>query len=90
MYLNNHSYYSLRYGTIEVEQLVEQAAKLGIGSLAMTDINNTMGMIDFVKACRKNGIKPIAGVEFRNEDRLMFVGLAVNNAGFRALNELIT
>lgn len=90
MYLNNHSYYSLRYGTIPVEELVDRALALGIGSLALTDINNTMGMIDFVKACRKNGIKPIAGVEFRNEDRLMFVGLAVNNAGFRALNELIT
>lgn len=90
MYLNNHSYYSLRYGTIEVELLVEQAARLGIGSLALTDINNTMGMVDFVKACRKRGVKPIAGVEFRNGDQLMYVALARNNKGFGELNKMLT
>lgn len=90
MYLNNHSYYSLRYGTISIEQLVGQAKNLGIQSMALTDINNTMGMIDFVKACRTQGIQPIAGVEFRNGDKLLYTGIAKNNAGFRELNELLT
>lgn len=90
MYLNNHSYYSLRYGTLPIETLVEQARAMGISSLALTDINNSMGMVDFVKECRKHGIKPIAGVEFRRGDSLLYVGIARDNAGFRELNELLT
>ncbi len=90
MYLNNHSYYSLRYGTLSVEALVVQAKSFGIIALALTDINNTMGMVDFVRECRRQGIKPIAGVEFRNEDQLLYVGIARSNKGFRELNELLT
>jgi len=90
MYLNNHSYYSLRYGTLPIETLVEQAKGMGIQTLALTDINNSMGMIDFVRECRKQGIKPMAGVEFRNGDQLMYVGIALNNRGFRELNEMLT
>lgn len=90
MYLNNHSYYSLRYGTLSVEALVEQARAYGINALALTDINTSMGIIDFVKACRKQGIKPVAGVEFRNGDTLLYTCLARNNDGFRELNELLT
>ncbi len=90
MYLNNHSYYSLRYGTIPPEKLIEMAVSAGIGTLALTDINNTMGIVGFVKECRRNGIKPIAGAEFRNGDRLMFTILAKNNAGFCKLNELLS
>lgn len=90
MYLNNHSYYSLRYGTLPIETLVEQAKGFGIGALALTDINNSMGMVDFVRECRRQGIKPIAGVEFRNDDTLLYVALARDNSGFRELNELLT
>ncbi|HNS16922.1 MAG TPA: DNA polymerase III subunit alpha [Bacteroidales bacterium] len=90
MYLFCHSYYSLRYGTLPLEELIAQAASLGIGAMALTDINTTMGMIGFVRMCSENGIKPVAGVEFRNGDRLLYTGLARNNAGFRELNEMIT
>lgn len=51
MYLNCHSYYSLRYGTFPVEELVNHAKQMGIETLALTDINNSSGIIDFVKAC---------------------------------------
>ncbi|HMM12845.1 MAG TPA: DNA polymerase III subunit alpha [Bacteroidales bacterium] len=90
MYLNVHSYYSLRYGMLSIESLVQQARSLGVAAMALTDINNTMGMVDFVKECRRYGIKPIAGVEFRRGDKLLYVGLARNNAGFRELNEMLT
>ncbi|MBZ0242798.1 MAG: PHP domain-containing protein, partial [Bacteroidales bacterium] len=90
MYLNNHSYYSLRYGTLPVETLVRQAKEKGIQTLALTDINNSMGMVDFVRECRKQGIRPVAGVEFRNGDQLQYVALAINNTGFRELNEMLT
>ncbi|MDP4280991.1 MAG: DNA polymerase III subunit alpha [Bacteroidota bacterium] len=90
MYLNCHSYYSLRYGTLSIEQLVETAAGMGIKCLALTDINNSTGIVDFVKICRENGIKPVAGIEFRIGDDLLYTGLARNNEGFRELNEFLS
>ena len=90
MYLNCHSYYSLRYGTIPVESLVQEGLKYSSEYLALTDINGTTGVFDFVKSCREVGIKPIVGVEFRKGDRLLYIGLAKNQDGFRELNELLT
>ncbi len=90
MLLNTHSYYSLRYGTLPVETLVAQAKALGYKSLALTDINNSMGMPGFVQECKRQGIRPVAGVEFRNGDQLLYVCLARNNSGFSELNELLT
>ncbi|MBN1339304.1 MAG: DNA polymerase III subunit alpha [Bacteroidales bacterium] len=90
MYLNAHSYYSLRYGTLSPEKLVETAASMNINALALTDINNTTAMIDFVKLCGEKGIKPIAGIEFRNGNEFLYTGIAKNNEGFRELNEFVT
>lgn len=90
MILNAHSYYSLRYGTLSVEELISDARQQGYERLALTDINNTTGALKFVKLCREHGIAPIAGVEFRQGDELLFVALARNNAGFRQINEALT
>lgn len=90
MYLNNHSYYSLRYGTMAIETMVEEARRLGIDSLALTDINNSTGMADFVRICMESGIHPIAGIEFRNGDSYLYTGIARNNEGFRELNEFLS
>jgi DNA polymerase-3 subunit alpha len=73
-----------------VERLVEEAARLGIEALALTDINNAMGMVDFVKACRAKGIRSIAGIEYRNGDRFLYAGIARNPNGFRELNEFLS
>ena len=91
MYLNCHSYYSLRYGTMSVEKLVSEASRNGIPALALTDINNTMGTVDFVRECRLSNIKPIAGIEFRDDQNsLLYTAIAKNNAGFREINEFLT
>jgi len=66
MYINTHSYFSLRYGTFSIDSLVAEAIDKKIQTLALTDINNTSGMIDFVKTCRENDIRPMGGIEFRN------------------------
>lgn len=86
MYLNCHTFYSLRFGTIPIKTLVETAAGLGIKRLALTDINNTSAVFDFVKECRKNDIEPVVGVEFRNGDDMMYVCLAKNPDGFSEIN----
>ena len=90
MYLNSHSYYSLRYGTYSIDALVEEALKRKIEAMVLTDINNSSGMIDFVKICKVHGVKPIGGMEFRNNDELLFTGIARNNNGFRELNEYMS
>ena len=90
MYLNCHSYYSLRYGTIPVEELVSQAAALGVEALALTDILVTTGVFDFIKACREHHIHPVIGIEFRQKNKLLYVGLAKNNEGFHELNTFLT
>ncbi len=90
MYLNNHSYYSLRYGTMAPETLVEEAARQGIEALVLTDINNSTGMVDFIKACHVHGIAPIAGMEYREGDRHLYTGIARNPQGFQALNEFLS
>ncbi len=90
MFLNCHSYYSLRYGTIPVEQLVEKAVEYNAEAVALTDINNTTGIFEFVKLCRKSNIKPLAGIEFRNGNRFLFIGIARNNEGFSELNQFLT
>ena len=90
MYLNCHSYYSLRYGTMAPEILIREAANKGIEVLALTDINNSTGMVDFVRLCREHGIHPVAGIEFRQGDRYLYTGIARNNEGFRELNEFLT
>lgn len=91
MYLNCHSYYSLRYGTISVEELVNSASRLGIKAMALTDINNSTGIIDFVKECFAKKIKPIAGIEFRDiNHKLLYTTIARNNNGFREINEFLS
>jgi DNA polymerase III alpha subunit len=61
MYLNTHSYYSLRYGTLSIDELLDLAVLNGIETVALTDINTTMGIPELVKKAQQKGINPIAG-----------------------------
>ncbi len=90
MYLNCHTYYSLRYGTLSPQELVETARRCGIGRLALTDINNCTAMPEFVRACKQQEIVPVAGMEFRHKNRLLYVVLARNNEGFRRINAFLS
>ena len=90
MYLNCHTYYSLRYGTLSPEALVEHAARRGIDNLVLTDINNTSCACEFISRCQKAGIRPVLGVEYRRDNQLLFIGIARNAEGLRELNQLLT
>ncbi|TVZ26789.1 DNA polymerase-3 subunit alpha [Gillisia sp. Hel_I_86] len=87
MYLNSHTWFSLRYGTFSIEALCELAVKHRVKSLAVTDINNTSGCLGFLKIASEYGIKPLVGIDFRNGVSQQYVGIARNNEGFRQLNE---
>jgi DNA polymerase-3 subunit alpha len=80
----------LRYGTLSPERLVREARSHGINALALTDIHNSMGMPDFVAQCRNQGIHPIAGMEFREGDRHLYSGVAMNEEGFKELNDFMS
>ena len=90
MFLNCHSYHSLRYGTISLEELVEQAVYFNIKSLALTDINTITGIYDFYKLCKARDIKPIVGVEIRVEKELYYLCLARNQHSIGEINRLLT
>ncbi|MFC0776908.1 DNA polymerase III subunit alpha [Flavobacterium sp. HJSW_4] len=90
MFLNCHSFHSLRYGTISVEELVQQASSLGVKAMALTDINTVTGIYEFIKLCCTAGIKPLVGMEFRWNHQLRFIGLAKNAAGLAEMNRWLT
>ncbi|MDR7371077.1 DNA polymerase III subunit alpha [Flavobacterium aquidurense] len=90
MYLNCHSFHSLRYGTIPLEELIAQAVNCGITALALTDINTVTGIYDFIKGCEAAGIKPLVGMEFRWEHKLHFIAVAKNAAGLGEMNRYLT
>ncbi|MFM7814386.1 MAG: PHP domain-containing protein, partial [Flavobacteriales bacterium] len=85
--LQTHSYYSLRYGTMSPDELLNEAQQRGITHLALTDINCTAGIIEFARQALKKNIHPIAGVDFRNGVQPVFVALAKNACGFAHINE---
>ncbi|MBC9798415.1 DNA polymerase III subunit alpha [Sinomicrobium weinanense] len=86
MYLNCHSYYSLRFGTFSEVDLLELARENHVTQLALTDINNTSACLNFIRKASTYNIKPIVGIDFRNGINQQFVGIAKNNEGFRQLN----
>jgi len=90
MYLNTHTYYSLRYGTISPKNLVEKAFQLGISTLVLTDINSTSANLEFVQLAKKMGIKPILGIDFRNGAQQQFILIAKNNKGLHNINAYLS
>lgn len=90
MFLNSHTYHSLRYGTLSVEELVKQASDLGVKALVLTDINTITAIYDFSKECEKYGIKPIAGVEIREGEKLLYITIAKEFSGIGEINRMLT
>lgn len=88
--LNCHSYHSLRYGTLSLEDLVETAAQMKISALALTDINAVSGIYDFFRLCKVHQIKPLVGMEFRVDNQFYYIAIAKNNVGLAQINQLLT
>ena len=90
MYLNCHSYYSLRYGTFSEVELLELAIENNVNCIALTDINNTSACMNFVQQAKKQNIKPIIGVDFRNGNTQQIIAIAKNNKGFENINRYLS
>ena len=63
VHLHVHSEYSLLDGANRIKDLPVRAKELGMNAIAITDHGVMYGAIDFYKACKKEGIKPIIGCE---------------------------
>ncbi len=63
VHLHIHSEYSLLDGANRIKDLPVRAKELGMNSIALTDHGVMFGAIDFYKACKANGVKPIIGCE---------------------------
>src|SRR5262249_40887710 len=63
VHLHLHTEYSLLDGACHVDELVGEAARLGIKAMAITDQANMFGAVAFHDACRDKGVKPILGCE---------------------------
>lgn len=103
VHLHVHSEYSLLDGAARLEELVEAAASLGMPALALTDHGVMYGVVDFYKAAKARGIKPILGCEVYVAPRSRFdrephrdnfqyhlVLLAENEVGYRNLMALVS
>ena len=103
VHLHTHSEYSLLDGLSSCQELAERAVELGMPALALTDHGVMYGAVQFYKACRAAGIKPIVGMEAyvaprgRRERDPQFdrkphhlVLLAQNDSGYHNLMRLAT
>ncbi len=63
VHLHVHSDFSLLDGNCQLSRLVDRCGELGMDAMALTDHGNLFGSINFYKAARKAGIKPILGME---------------------------
>ncbi len=103
VHLHNHTHHSLLDGMTKIDALVERVKMLGMEAVAMTDHGTLSGTIDFYKACKNEGIKPIIGMEAyvaarkytdkeiaKDKARYHLVILAMNNRGYENLMRLST
>ena len=103
-HLHVHTEYSLLDASSKIKELTARAKELGMDSLAITDHGVMYGVIDFYRAARENGIKPIIGCEIyvapgsrfdreagSGEDRYYhMILLAENNTGYQNLMKIVS
>jgi DNA polymerase-3 subunit alpha len=103
IHLHTHSHYSLLDGLSKIEDLISLAKKYKMPALAITDHGNMYGTIEFYKLAKKEGIKPIIGVEAYiaergrhdkeagvDNKRYHLTLLAKNTEGYKNLIQLVT
>ena len=103
-HLHVHTEFSLLDGSCKIKEIVARAKELGMDSLAITDHGVMYGVIDFYKAAKEVGIKPIIGCEVyvapgsrfnkeagQSEDKYHhLVLLAENNEGYANLMKIVS
>ncbi|KPK31874.1 MAG: DNA polymerase III subunit alpha [Chlamydiae bacterium SM23_39] len=99
--LHVHSQFSILNSTLSVKKIAKKAKEYSMEAIALTDSGNMFGHVDFYKACRSEGIKPILGCEIRitisRLEKKKIVGmptsfpiilLAKNKEGYKNLSKI--
>ena len=103
-HLHVHTEYSLLDGSSKIKEIVARAKELGMDSLAITDHGVMYGVIDFYRAAKEAGIKPIIGCEIyvapgsrfdreasKGDDRYYhMILLAENDTGYFNLMKIVS
>lgn len=102
VHLHVHTAYSLLDGAARIENLLDEVKNFGMSAIAITDHGTMYGTIDFYKAAKKRGIKPIIGCEvylapdsrlaknYNDTKYFHLVLLAENNVGYHNLIKLVS
>lgn len=103
VHLHTHSYYSILEGLSSPANLAKRAKELGSPALALTDRSSMYGAIEFYKACKEEGIRPVIGCEMylastnrfdttqsTGTKRFNIVLIAENHEGYKNLLMLTT
>ncbi|MGI6161881.1 MAG: DNA polymerase III subunit alpha [Christensenellales bacterium] len=101
VHLHVHSEYSLLDGAARISDLAAKSSALGMKAVAITDHGVMYGVVDFYKACKEHGIKPIIGCEVyvaprkldgregrQDKDYAHFILLAKDDEGYSNLVKL--
>ncbi|MCM1363562.1 MAG: DNA polymerase III subunit alpha [Faecalibacterium sp.] len=102
-HLHLHTEYSLLDGACRIEEVINAAKELGQSSLAITDHGVMYGVVDFYKAAKQAGIKPIIGCECYvaarsrlnkvhgiDNERYHLILLCKNNTGYQNLIAMVS
>ena len=104
VHLHSHTAYSLLDASNKINEYVKRVKELGMNAAAITDHGNMFGVIDFYRACQKEGINPVIGCEVYvapdsrfsressySDDRYYhLVLLAENNTGYQNLIKIVS
>lgn len=85
-----HSQFSLKYGLLPPEEIVQWASDSGYDNIALTDINSTTAGLSYCLENQKENRQTIVGADLRNGMNCCFVVLAKNNRGFHELNTFLS
>ena len=85
VHLHLHSEYSLLDGACKIKDIAKAARSAGQDAIAITDHGNMFGVVDFYKACKAEGIKPIIGCEVYLAPGSRFERARVNNLAYSHL-----
>jgi len=93
-HLSFRSHYSLLRGCRSPEEICHFAREHGISTVAMADINNFYGLITFLLAAGREGVRPVVGVVIEKDGRELFTAYVMNRRGYsaicRILSEMLT
>ncbi len=103
VHLHNHSFHSVLDGLTKINELAAKVKEYGMEAAAVTDHGTMSGVLDYYKAAKNEGIKPILGIETyvaartrfdrdpsKDKQRFHLTVLAMNNAGYQNLMKLST